>query len=123
MEPPNGSPIFFRLNLHQPSLSPISRWPYREVNPDDAALLFYQEFVVVLTVQVCDVQQQRSIPQCLLNPRHPDVEDVHHTRGLVILFVQKYKEIGKYQIYSLVFCSPTEKAPASQRAYPPSDVD
>ena len=92
MEPPNGSPIFFRLNLHQPSLSPISRWPYCEVNPDDAALLFYQEFVVVLTVQVCDVQQQRSIPQCLLNPRHPDVEDVHHTRGLVILFVQKYKE-------------------------------
>ena len=92
MEPPNGSPIFFRLNLHQPSLSPISRWPYCEVNPDDATLLLYQQFVEVLAAQVCDVEQYRCIAQCLLNPRHPDVEDVHHTRGLVILFVLKYKE-------------------------------
>jgi hypothetical protein len=34
----------------------IARGSHREVNPDDVALLFYQQFVVVLAVQVAEVE-------------------------------------------------------------------
>ena len=52
-----------------------------EVNPDDVALLFYQQFVVVLMVQVADIQQNRCIAQRLF---HPDAADVRRTARQVV---------------------------------------
>ena len=74
-------------NLVVPFLSHIIRAPaiatrlYCKVNPDDGALLLYQQFVVVLAVLVADIQQNRCIAQRLF---HPDAADVHGTARQVV---------------------------------------
>jgi len=54
--------------------SPVPRGSHRKMNPDDAALLFYQQLVEVLAAHIADVQQDGRIAQSLF---HPDATDVH----------------------------------------------
>ena len=51
------------------------------MNPDDAASLFYQQFVEVLAAHIADVQQDGSIAQSLF---HPDATDIHGTARQVV---------------------------------------
>jgi hypothetical protein len=49
------------------SPSSIATGLYCKVNPDDAFLLFYQQLIIVLMVQVADVQKNSSIAQRLFD--------------------------------------------------------
>ena len=46
------------------------------MNPDDVRLLFYQQFIEILVIQVTDVEQYRCIPQRLFNA---DATDIYRT--------------------------------------------
>ncbi len=56
------------------------------MNPDDATLLLYQQFVEVLAAHIADVQQDGRIAQSLF---HPDATDVHRAPRQVVRRVRQ----------------------------------
>ena len=71
--------IFLSFKVRAPA---VSRGLHRKVNPVDTTLLLYQQFVVVLTAQVADVQQDSRIAQRLFDTQ---AMDVHRTARQVLL--------------------------------------
>ena len=49
LRPPNLVVPFLSHIIRAPA---ITAWLYREVNPDDVRLLFYQQFIEILVVQI-----------------------------------------------------------------------
>ena len=72
------SPFFSPFKI---TPSPVPRGAHRKVNPDDVALLLYQQLVEVLAAHIADVQQDSRIAQSLF---HPNATDVHRATRQVV---------------------------------------
>jgi len=97
--------IFFDMQAKSPFFSPfkitpspIPRGAHRKMNPDDATLLPYQQFVEVFAAHIADVQQDGSIAQSLF---HPYAADVH---GAPRQVVRRVRQVP-------VPCAPTQVPP------------
>ena len=62
------------LCLDESHLPPILLRPYREMHPIRALLrTLNQQFIKLLIRIIRIIQQNHRIPQCLLDPKHPDI--------------------------------------------------